>query len=95
MGVSFSISAPGRAGRADRRAMTTFEEEVQAVLDGLPSQELVDRGVVVDALLDLFGAAGDDGERVSAALRDLPPAGLLERSVATSTLLGLLDPSSN
>ncbi|HEY7135170.1 MAG TPA: hypothetical protein VIB48_08890 [Acidimicrobiia bacterium] len=75
--------------------MTTFEDEVQAVLAGLPSQELVDRGVVVDALLDLFGAAGDDGERVSAALRDLPPAGLLERAVATSTLLGLLDPSSN
>jgi hypothetical protein len=75
--------------------MTTFEEEVQAVLDGLPSQELVDRGVVVDALLDLFGAAGEHGERVTEALRELPPAGLMARSAATSTLLGLLDPSSN
>jgi hypothetical protein len=72
--------------------MTTFEDQVQTVLDGLPPHTLVDRGVVVDALLDLLNAAGDHGERVTNALRELPPAGLMERSVATSTLLGLLDP---
>jgi hypothetical protein len=73
--------------------MTSFEDQVQAVLDGLPGSTLVDRGVVVDALLDLFNAAGEHAERVTDALRDLPPAGLMERSVAAGTLLGLLESS--
>jgi hypothetical protein len=75
------------------KGMTSFEDQVQEVLDGLPSSTLVDRGVVVDALLDLFNAAGEHGERVTNALRELPPAGLLERTVATDTLLGLLEPA--
>jgi hypothetical protein len=74
---------------------TSFEQQVQAVVEGLPGNTLVDRGVVVDALLDLFNAAGEHEERVTNALRDLPPAGLLERSVATGTLLGLLEPTAS
>ena len=75
---------------------TTFTDHVRGVIDALPTSQLIDRGVVVDALLDLFGPAGDaHGERVTNALRDLPPAGLLERDTATGVLLGLLDPSAN
>jgi hypothetical protein len=75
--------------------VSEFQEQVQAVLERLPESRLVDRGVVVDALLDLFGAPGEHGERVANALRDLPPAGLMERSTAADTLRALLDPSTN
>jgi hypothetical protein len=70
----------------------SFTESVHQVLTELPASSLLDRGAVVDALLDLANATQDEGDkaRVFDVARALPASAVLDRGAVTDLLLDLL-----
>lgn len=71
----------------------TFNERVKHHLTELATSPLLDRGTVVDALLDLLNTTEDpdDRRRLEESLARLPRAVVLDRVAVADALLDLLD----
>lgn len=71
----------------------TFSDRVKDRLAELPRSPLVDRGMVVDTLLDLLNTTSDPDARrcLERSLAGLPRAVTLDRVTVADVFLDLLD----
>jgi len=69
-----------------------FNDRVHGALAALPTSSLLDRGAVVDVLLDLRNEATEDSDvaRVTAAMEQLPSSSIIDRYQVCDLLLDLL-----